>query len=86
MCDAMMSEGMSVFEPYIESYVSISRDRIINVRVTMAEYLQHHYRLGSPILMHPEISHVISLMKYDVQDVCSLLSEIDIETDNEELT
>lgn len=55
MCDSMMQEGMSVFSPYLDIFVSICRDRIINVRVTMAECLLNQYRLGSPVLINPEI-------------------------------
>ena len=61
----------------------LSRDRIINVRLTLAYVLAQYYRSEGPLTMDKEVMEIVKHLKYDVKDVSEILGEIDVEADEE---
>jgi hypothetical protein len=73
-------------EHFEEGFQKISKDPVVNVRMTLAESLATYlYKDSSPLRYDPKVQSVCQALKYDVKDVSDYLLDFNLETESDEL-
>jgi hypothetical protein len=77
----MQSEDIFL-EYFLSSFATLSRDKIINVRMTLSEIISEHYKTcngGGIFSYNKEIQTMIRHLQLDNRDVSEFVKEIDVE-------
>jgi len=94
MCASMMEDTKLFEEHFLDSFVSMQTDKIINVRMHLSETLLDYFTKqdvselkasketddGSvaPIYNHPKIVTMVKRLQYDVRDISYYLKKIKV--------
>ena len=79
MCEHIMNQAPEIFQEYfINDFLSLVQDRVVNVRIGVARTLRNHFKtIVGAFVSDTLVNHAIRVLKHDKDtEVVSFVTEI----------
>ena len=73
---------------FMSAFCELSRDRVINVRITLSEVILNHYKTNNKncgLFYHHQVQEVVKHLQLDIRDISEIVADINIEEESDGL-